>query len=91
MTIRNLILASALLPDGWHDDVLVGLDSDGVIGTLDVGTHDASVQKLDGFAVPAVPNVHSHAHQRAMAGLAETSGPGADSFWTLVTRSLAVS
>jgi formimidoylglutamate deiminase len=27
-------------------------------------------------------NVHSHAHQRAMAGLAERSGPGSDTFWT---------
>jgi formimidoylglutamate deiminase len=32
--------------------------------------------------VPGVANVHSHAHQRAMVGLAERSGPGADSFWT---------
>ena len=29
-----------------------------------------------------MPNVHSHAHQRLMAGLAERAGPGADSFWT---------
>ena len=32
--------------------------------------------------IPAMPNVHSHAHQRLMAGLAERAGPGADSFWT---------
>jgi formimidoylglutamate deiminase len=32
--------------------------------------------------VPGIANVHSHAHQRAMVGLAERSGPGADSFWT---------
>jgi formimidoylglutamate deiminase len=29
-----------------------------------------------------MPNVHSHAHQRFMLGLAERAGPGADSFWT---------
>ncbi len=29
-----------------------------------------------------MPNVHSHAHQRVMVGLAERAGPGADSFWT---------
>jgi len=33
-------------------------------------------------ALPGVPNVHSHAFQRAMAGLTENAGPGADSFWT---------
>lgn len=32
--------------------------------------------------VPAMPNLHSHAFQRAMAGLAETRGPGSDSFWS---------
>ena len=29
-----------------------------------------------------MPNLHSHAFQRGMAGLAETRGPGADSFWS---------
>ncbi|HXE67603.1 MAG TPA: formimidoylglutamate deiminase [Rhodanobacteraceae bacterium] len=29
-----------------------------------------------------MPNLHSHAFQRAMAGLAERRGPGDDSFWT---------
>ncbi len=37
---------------------------------------------VTGIAIPAVPNVHSHAHQRLMVGLAERAGPGADSFWT---------
>ena len=37
---------------------------------------------VGGVAVPGVANLHSHAHQRAMAGLAERSGGGADSFWT---------
>ena len=32
--------------------------------------------------VPGMPNVHSHAFQRAMAGLTEIAGPGEDSFWT---------
>ena len=29
-----------------------------------------------------MPNLHSHAFQRGMAGLAETRGPDADSFWS---------
>ena len=32
--------------------------------------------------IPAAANLHSHAFQRAMAGLAERRGPGADTFWT---------
>jgi formimidoylglutamate deiminase len=38
--------------------------------------------RVSGIALPAMPNVHSHAHQRLMLGLAERAGPGADSFWT---------
>jgi formimidoylglutamate deiminase len=34
------------------------------------------------WALPGMPNIHSHAFQRAMAGLAERAGPGEDSFWT---------
>jgi formimidoylglutamate deiminase len=32
--------------------------------------------------VPGLPNLHSHAFQRAMAGLTERRGSEADSFWT---------
>ena len=32
--------------------------------------------------LPGIPNIHSHAFQRAMAGLAERQGAGRDSFWT---------
>ena len=42
----------------------------------------ATAERISGIAVPAMPNVHSHAHQRFMLGLAERAGPGADSFWT---------
>ncbi|HSR66218.1 MAG TPA: formimidoylglutamate deiminase [Xanthomonadaceae bacterium] len=34
------------------------------------------------WVVPGIPNLHSHAFQRAMAGLAERQTNPADSFWT---------
>ena len=34
------------------------------------------------LGVPAIANLHSHAFQRAMAGLAETRGTSRDTFWT---------
>ena len=34
------------------------------------------------FVLPGMPNLHSHAFQRAMAGLAERRGPDEDAFWT---------
>lgn len=37
---------------------------------------------LDAGRVPGLPNLHSHAFQRAMAGLTERRGSEVDSFWT---------
>jgi formimidoylglutamate deiminase len=34
------------------------------------------------FSLPGIPNIHSHAFQRAMAGLAERKSRREDSFWT---------
>src|SRR5262249_8207363 len=46
----------------------------------------ASAPRAAGPVVPGMPNLHSHAFQRAMAGLTEQAGqggaPGEDSFWT---------
>jgi formimidoylglutamate deiminase len=82
MPERKLVFSSALLPSGWRDDVTVHLDEDGFIVKLDTaaGTRDGT--RLTGIALPGIADVHSHAHQRAMVGLTERSGPGADSFWT---------
>ncbi|MGE0240544.1 MAG: formimidoylglutamate deiminase [Parvibaculaceae bacterium] len=82
MEQRKLKFAAALLPDGWAEDVTLTLDAHGMIETIATGRADPKAKSLKGIAIPAVPNVHSHAHQRLMAGLAEVAGPGADSFWT---------
>lgn len=42
----------------------------------------AGGERVGRFVLPGMPNLHSHAFQRAMAGLAERRGPGEDSFWT---------
>jgi formimidoylglutamate deiminase len=82
MPERKLCFSSALLPSGWHDDVVVHLDGAGSIVSVETPKRPQDGARLNGIAVPGVANVHSHAHQRAMVGLAERSGPGADSFWT---------
>ena len=41
------------------------------------------IQHTDhGWALPGIANLHSHAFQRAMAGMAERQGDPNDSFWT---------
>lgn len=37
---------------------------------------------MNEFSLPGIPNIHSHAFQRAMAGLAERQTHATDSFWT---------
>jgi formimidoylglutamate deiminase len=38
--------------------------------------------QIRGLALPGIPNLHSHAFQRAMAGLAERRVAGRDDFWS---------
>jgi formimidoylglutamate deiminase len=72
----------ALLPDGWARDVRVTLDGPR-IAAVAVGPPQPGDERLAGRALlPAMPNLHSHAFQRAMAGMTERRGPGDDSFWT---------
>ena len=70
-----------LTPQGWREDVTVTVDAAGMISQVEPG-RGAGAEHLPGIALPAMPNVHSHAHQRFMLGLAERAGPGTDSFWT---------
>lgn len=65
-----------LTPSGWTTARLRA-DSTGRLQRLDPVREDASR-----FALPGIPNTHSHAFQRAMAGLAERQENPEDSFWT---------
>ncbi len=71
----------ALLPDGWARDVRIEVDSLGAIAAVTPDADPAGAERLAGPVVPGMPNLHSHAFQRALAGLAER-GLGEDSFWT---------
>ncbi len=72
----------ALLADGWHEDVIITTDASGQITELTPNSACGSATHLAGPVIPAIANLHSHAFQRAMAGLAEVAGDPQDSFWT---------
>ena len=83
----KLFARDALLPSGWAHDVLVDVDGDGSIRAVEVAfAAPADAERLQGPLIPGMPNVHSHAFQRALAGLTERGGPGADNFWTWRTE-----
>lgn len=81
-TMSDLFFDSALLPTGWAHDVRIGVDSGGWISSVESETTPRGARHVPGIAVPGVPNVHSHAFQRAMAGLTEHGSPMGDSFWS---------
>ena len=76
----KLHLETALLPEGWRHDVVVTVEHGVVAAIEDAGSGPA--ERISGVTVPGLPNLHSHAFQRAMAGLTEHRGSEADSFWT---------
>ena len=73
--------ARALTPDGWSSDVRVTID-DGAITSVQTGASAQAGDERHAIMAPAAANLHSHAFQRAMAGLAEIRGKEADTFWT---------
>ena len=79
----SLFASDALLPNGWARDVLVEWDDNGKITRVAPSAEAASATRAAGPLLPGMPNVHSHAFQRAMAGLTEhTGGAAGDDFWT---------
>ncbi|WP_434561114.1 formimidoylglutamate deiminase [Pseudomonas sp. R1-6] len=72
----------ALLPDGWANDVRLEVNAEGVLTHVQADSHANGAERLGGPLLPGMPNLHSHAFQRAMAGLAEVAGNPNDSFWT---------
>ncbi|MDY0064889.1 MAG: formimidoylglutamate deiminase [Steroidobacteraceae bacterium] len=73
---------AAWLAEGWRRNVVISVDPSGDI--VDVAADDvgSTARMVNGAAIPGMPNAHSHAFQRAMAGLAERRGSSQDSFWS---------
>src|SRR3546814_1889032 len=73
------------MPDGWRENARLAVDADGVILPCTEGAPaDATAEavRVPGIAIPGMPNCHSHAFQRAMAGLTEYRAAGQDNFWS---------
>jgi formimidoylglutamate deiminase len=70
----------ALLPDGWARDVRIDVDGKGNVEKVEANSKGG--EALAGPALPGMANLHSHAFQRAMAGLAEVRAMPEDDFWS---------
>lgn len=81
--MTSVFAKTALLPEGWANDVLIGMDEGGRITDVKTGAAaPPDAVTAGGPVLPGMPNTHSHAFQRAMAGLTERVTGEKDSFWT---------
>lgn len=80
----TLFAPQALLPGGWARNVLLEWDAAGQLTAVTPGAHPPQGTPVaPGPLIPGMPNLHSHAFQRAFAGLTEYRASGAsDSFWS---------
>ncbi len=80
--MKPTIFASQLLtPSGWKQSVRLHV-TDGRIGKIEENVPPQPGDERHGVILPALPNLHSHAFQRGMAGLAEMRGGQGDDFWS---------
>jgi formimidoylglutamate deiminase len=83
--VSSLFAEHALLLGGWASNVSLTWDEKGVLTSVtgDTAAEPGAV-RAPGPLLPGTPNLHSHAFQRAFAGLTEHRSPGApnDSFWS---------
>ncbi|MDG1286954.1 MAG: formimidoylglutamate deiminase [Rickettsiales bacterium] len=81
--MNQLFFTNLLLPEGWAENVLIETDNTGLITAVTANSGQPA-NGIDGhIGVAGMANLHSHAFQRAMAGLGEwASADRTDSFWT---------
>lgn len=76
---RELEFRQALTPAGMVSDCVISVSPEGRIESIRPGAAEGAP---DGdLALPGMPNAHSHAFQRALAGYGEVPR-GKDSFWS---------
>jgi formimidoylglutamate deiminase len=81
---RLLWAPRAWLPQGWAENVLLSIGGDGRWGEVTSGIVQppAEAERVAGPLLPGLVNAHSHAFQRAFAGLAERRDSDSDDFWS---------
>ncbi|MBS0487795.1 MAG: formimidoylglutamate deiminase [Proteobacteria bacterium] len=72
----------AWLPQGWNENIRIDVDAGGMFRVMTEDATAAEGQRLGRFVLPGMPNLHSHAFQRAMAGMAERQSGSEDNFWS---------
>lgn len=80
--MKHLFFDHALLKPGWAEHVRIGIDAEGHVRSIATDAEPGRDDQRHRLGLPGMANLHSHAFQRAMAGLSEFRAPGRDSFWS---------
>lgn len=78
---------------GWMRPAWLAVDGHGRVAAVQAQAPHGNpdVERVRGAVVPGIPNLHSHAFQRAMAGRTErASAEGQDNFWSWRSRMYAL-
>ncbi len=91
MSVRTLWARQAWIAGAWRDDVRLELDAAGRWAAVSPGVPcPAGISALPGPVLPGLVDAHSHAFQRAFAGLAERRLGEHDDFWAWRDRMYGV-
>lgn len=77
--MSSLWFEKALLKSGWQSGVLLTIAA-GRVARIETGVEPQGERHTVG--IPGMPNLHSHAFQRVIAGLTERRAGEQDSFWS---------
>jgi len=80
--MRAYLADSALLPQGWAENVLIEVEPSGDIMRIAIDAAAPGAERIRGIVLPGMIDLHSHAFQRALAGLTQQLGADAASFWS---------
>ena len=80
--MRTFLADAALLPQGWAENVLIEVGPSGNIAGVTPNFPMPHAEHIDGIVIPGMIDLHSHAFQRALAGLTQRLGADEASFWT---------
>ena len=79
--MKTYYARQALLVSGWARDVRITVE-DGAITAVEPNGAADGAERLPGPVLPGMANLHSHAFQRAMAGLTDVRAAAHDDFWS---------
>ena len=89
---RRFFAPRAWIAGAWAQDVLLVAGADGLWQQVQPGCSEVDrvgTEVLRGPVLPGIVDGHSHAFQRAIAGLTERTAPGRDDFWSWRDRMYA--